>query len=66
MHPAEITCALRVANSSQTHIARELGVTRTMVCGVVNGRKRSRRIETAISQATGLPVTKLWRRRGTA
>lgn len=60
MHPADITAALRKRRSSQADIARQLGLTKTTVCGVVQGRYNSRRVKAAIAKATGIPQNKLW------
>lgn len=60
MHPADISASLRKAGRSQAQIARQLRVSKPAVCAIVQGRKRSARIEAAIAQATGLPRTVLW------
>ncbi len=66
MHPAYITAALKKAGSSQAEIARQLQIKRPGVCAVIHGKKRSRRVEQAISQTTGVPISKLWPRRKAA
>lgn len=60
MHPADITATLRKAGSSQAKVARKLGITRTTVSQVVRGTGKSRRVQQAISRASGVPVTTLW------
>ena len=46
--------------SSMTEIAREQQVTIQTVSCVVNGRRRSRRVERAIAQKLGERVEQLW------
>ena len=60
MHPADIQSALKKANLSSAEIARQCAVSRVSVGRVVLGRDRSERIETAISEATQLPLHVLW------
>lgn len=60
MHPADIQCALKKARTSQAEIARQCGVSNVTVGYIVSGRSISRRIATAISVATGLPLDTLW------
>ncbi|WP_439640239.1 helix-turn-helix domain-containing protein [Nevskia sp.] len=60
MHRADITAALKKAGSSQSQIARNLGVTSTAVCSAIAGRSESRKIRRAISNATGIPLADLW------
>lgn len=60
MHPADIQCALKKARTSQAEIARQCGVSNVTVGYVVSGHTTSRRVATAISDATGLPLDTLW------
>lgn len=60
MHPADIKAALQKRDSSQTKIAAACNVSRSHVSYVIQGRSKSRRIADAISQATGIPVDRLW------
>ncbi|MBN8452250.1 helix-turn-helix domain-containing protein [Accumulibacter sp.] len=60
MEPADIQCALKKARTSQSEIARKLGVSPTTVTYVVTGKSTSRRIATAIADATGLSLDALW------
>lgn len=64
MHPADITAVLRKAGSSQAKIARELQITPTTVHQVVHDRARSLRVALKISEATKVPLSKLWPRAG--
>jgi transcriptional regulator with XRE-family HTH domain len=45
---------------SQAQIAEELGIDRSTVSGVVNGYRKSRRIQKAIADALGESYEKLW------
>ena len=60
MHPADIKAALQKRGSSQAKIADAANVSRSHVTYVIQGRSKSRRIAEAISQATGIPVNRLW------
>lgn len=51
---------LRMAGSSLSIIARDLGVKPTTVTSVSQGLRRSRRIESAIAAALGTQPEKLW------
>lgn len=55
MHPAMIKAHLKIAGSSQTAIARELGVSNTCVGGVIEGRFTSRRVAQRICEIIGEP-----------
>ncbi len=55
-----IKMALRLAGSSLSQIARELGVQASTVASVSRGTCRSRRIEAAISGKLGLAPERLW------
>ncbi|MER2545927.1 MAG: helix-turn-helix domain-containing protein [Candidatus Accumulibacter phosphatis] len=60
MNSADIQCALKKARTSQADIARQCQVANVTVSDVVAGRTTSRRIATAISTATSLPLETLW------
>lgn len=60
VHPADITAALKKVRSSQTAIARDLGVTQQAVWSVISGRKKSIRIAKRIARQTGLGVEEMW------
>ena len=60
MKSADIQCALKKARTSQADIARQCQVSKVTVGYVVAGITTSRRIATAISTATGLPLDTLW------
>lgn len=51
---------LKIAKSSLTTIARELGVSHSSVKLVSQGYRRSARIETAIASKLGLPPEELY------
>lgn len=48
------------ARISQADLARELGLRRQSINGVVNGRYRSRRIQQHIAERLGCPFAQLW------
>lgn len=60
MDSADIQCALKKARVSQADIARQCQVSPVTVGYVVAGITTSRRIATAISAATCLPLDTLW------
>ena len=55
-----IKAELRLAGSSLSQVARELGVSRQFVSTVLSGQKRSERIEEHIARTVGIPVGELW------
>ena len=61
--PVEVLTALRRARVTQAEIARRCGVAAPAVWQVINGRRPTARIQDAIAEATGLPVTQLFPRR---
>lgn len=63
MHPEDIKAALRKRGLTQAQIARNLNVSKTSVCYVIDGRASSRRVAEAIAQAVGLPMGTLWPKR---
>lgn len=60
MHPADITAAIKKAQTTQAAIARKAGVHTQVVNAVVCSRGRSKRIEALISETTCLPLHQLW------
>lgn len=63
MHPALIQAALKIAGVSQAEIARRCtakGVSESLVGQVIQGRCRSKRVETCIAAATGILPSELW------
>lgn len=60
MHPADITAALKKVGSSQTQIARDLGISQAAVWFVIAGRKKSARVARRVSAQTGIAVETLW------
>lgn len=55
-----IKMRLRLAGSSLSAIARQLGVAATTVTSVSQGYRRSRRIEAAIADKLGVTTEALW------
>ncbi len=55
-----IKSTLHLRGSSFSMIARELKISITAVSLVARGRSRSRRIETAIAEQSGLSLARLW------
>lgn len=60
MHYADINAALQKVGSSQTRVAKKLGVHRSIVSRVIRGTVVSYRIARHISAVTGLPLATLW------
>ncbi len=60
MHPADIASALKKSGRTKVSLARELGIGQVAVGEVINGKARSARIETTISDKLGLPLHVLW------
>lgn len=60
MHPADIQAALKKRGKTQASIATDLSVSKPHVAYVIHGRSKSGRVALAISQATGIPVDRLW------
>lgn len=62
MHYADINAALIKRDLDQTKVAKSLApsVDPSLVTRVIHGEKRSRRVEEAISSATGIPLWRLW------
>lgn len=56
----KIRARLLMKDITLAEIARDLGVSRTWVSLVVNGHKKSRRIQAAIASALGVPYESLW------
>jgi hypothetical protein len=60
MNTVEIKILLYRNRKSISSIARDLKVTDAFVHHVINGRRSTKRVRMAISQAVGKPVEKLW------
>ena len=60
MEPIDIRILLMRARKSQSQIARELGVTQGFVGQVILGLRHTQRVRSAIANAVGKPVEKLW------
>lgn len=56
MHPAMIKAHLRIAGSSQTHVANSLGISHSAVSRVIDGHSRSLRVARRICEIIGEPV----------
>ncbi|MEE9494442.1 MAG: helix-turn-helix domain-containing protein [Gammaproteobacteria bacterium] len=54
--PAAIKDLLRFAGQTQSDLAREIGVTRSMIHQVIDGVSRSDFVEKAIAEAAGTTV----------
>jgi len=48
------------AGLSQAEVARNLDITRSTVCGVVSGKKKSRRIMRYIARRLGMKISDFW------
>lgn len=53
MKPADIKAALSKAGQTQAALARHLGTTSTLVCHVINGRLRSKKVEDELAKLIG-------------
>lgn len=60
MTPLEIKHALERAGNSQAKIARECGVSETMVYFVLRRERRAQHIENAVSKAINVPAEEIW------
>lgn len=60
MHPEQIKAAMRMAGTTPAMLAEELGVSRSTISQVMNGRGTSARVQARVSQIVGLPVTTIW------
>ena len=60
MKPCFIKARLVEIESGPTAIARKLGVSPSLVTRVIYGRGKSRRVEDAIAESTGIPVSTLF------
>ncbi|CUI99544.1 MULTISPECIES: helix-turn-helix domain-containing protein [Achromobacter] len=60
MHPELIKASIRMKGTTPTALAAKLKVAPTTVFEVISGRTRSARIERAIADLVGQPVSVLW------
>lgn len=60
MHPAEINCAIEMAGSSQSKIARKRRVSPSMVNKVIHGLAVSRHIHKEIAKTIGKDLSEIW------
>jgi lambda repressor-like predicted transcriptional regulator len=60
MHPEQIKAAIRMTGTTPAVLADELGVSRSTVSHVINGRGTSARVKSKIASVTGLSISTLW------
>ncbi|MPT28067.1 MAG: transcriptional regulator [Achromobacter sp.] len=60
MHPELIKASIRMKGTTPTALAAKLKVAPTTVFEVIAGRTRSARIERAIADLIGQPISVLW------
>lgn len=60
MHPADIKAALQKKKRTQADVARKLSVRPTIVCQVIHGTSRSRRVARHLAELIGRPVSEIW------
>jgi len=60
LHPQKIKALMVEHGISQASIARDLGITRQVVCMVVAGTCVSRRVQEAICRRLGRPFEEIW------
>lgn len=60
MNKEDLKAQIRKACGSLSWVAASLGVNRSLIYNVVAGRDRSKRVEVAISELTGIPLAEIW------
>jgi lambda repressor-like predicted transcriptional regulator len=60
LHPEDIKAALRKKRITQKAIAKEFGVSETVIHFVITDRSRSRRIAEYIAEKIGRSVDEIW------
>jgi len=55
-----IKAAMKVKRLTNSHIAKEVGVTPEWISMVIHGRAKSARIKQAISECLEIPYNELW------
>ena len=60
MHPEEIKAALRMKGVTLGALADELGISRSTVCLIVRGKGTSGRVQNAVANLVGKPVSAIW------
>lgn len=60
MTPKEIKAALLAADISQAGLARDLGVSRSLIYQVIHNDATSHRVRCHIAKAVGRPVGEIW------
>jgi len=55
-----ILWALLLSGLTQAEVARRCGVTRSMVCHVIAGRKAHARVQAALARVCRMSKTELW------
>jgi len=56
----EVKAKMVLRNISQTSIAEKLNITPGTVSAVVNGKRKSRRVQEAIAEELGIKYKALW------
>ena len=60
MTPLEIRFAIYKVNLTQAAIARELGLSKTHILYVIDGKRISRRVHAAIAEAINMDIRQIW------
>ncbi|MBI4714410.1 MAG: helix-turn-helix transcriptional regulator [Nitrospirae bacterium] len=60
MDPKEIKILLLRNDIRQTDIARKLGLKKSTICRVINGKGKSRRVQAYIAAILRVPFQALW------
>lgn len=60
MHPEEIKAALRMKGVTLAALADQLGISRSTVCLIVGGKGTSARVQNAVANLVGKPVSAIW------
>ena len=60
MHPEQIKAEIRMAGTTPSFIASELGVSRATVSQIIRGTGRSARVEKRISDLLQKSVDEIW------
>ncbi|HBF39979.1 MAG TPA: transcriptional regulator [Firmicutes bacterium] len=58
--PLEIKAAIILKGVSQTSIAKELGIAKSLVSMVIHGTEKNAKVRKAIAKIMGQPVKKIW------
>ena len=60
MNPIKIKYKMELKGLTQTEIARKLGVSQSLLSGVIHGYKKSKRVRKFLASKLGYPVEKIW------